>query len=62
MTNTEIHAKKRRAVPIAEVYTADGLINLGAVYRWNTGEEEIFWDDVENVYPEEHTELKFATM
>jgi hypothetical protein len=60
MSNTEQYEKKRRAVPIAEVYTADGLMNLGAVYRWNTGEEEIFWDDHDTSPPKDIRTINLA--
>ena len=62
MLNTEEKHVKRRAIPIAEVFSADGLVNLGAVYRWNTGEEEIFWDDEVNLSPDEFPDLKYASM
>ena len=44
MNQLDQNTIKRRASPIGEVYSIDGTNILGAVYRWNTGEEEVMWD------------------
>ena len=44
------NTEKRRATPVAEVYSNDGTKIIGALYRWNTGEEEVLWDK-DMLYP-----------
>lgn len=43
--NTEDITLKKRAAPVGVVMCLDAKRQTGTVYRWNTGEEEVCWDE-----------------